>query len=153
MDVSYYTPNSYLSATALYGQMRNAFEISDTNFYGVNTNFDLTDAFKIESLNNLSLGLSYVGKQEDFSKNPDFINSSNTPNLISSYALNLDADFGKFYTSMEYTIKGEDVAYQDLGGFLKPVTDQFYKGNAILVDLATPKRALESILHLEELKT
>ena len=137
-----YTPKSYLSATALYGQMRNAFEISDTNFYGVNTNFDLTDAFKIESLSNLSMGLSYVGKQEDFSKNPDFINSPDTPNLINSYALNLDADFGKFYTSMEYTIKGEDVAYQDLGGFLKPITDQFYKGNAILVDFGYTKKGI-----------
>ena len=137
-----YTPNSYLSATVLYGQMRNAFEISDTNLYGVNTNFDITNAFKIESLSNLSLGLSYVGKQEDFSKNPDFINSPNTPNLISSYAINLDADFGKFYTSMEYTIKGEDVAYQDLGGFLKPVSDQFYKGNAFLVDLGYTKKGI-----------
>ena len=137
-----YTPNSYLSATVLYGQMRNAFEISDTNLYGVNTNFDITNAFKIESLSNLSLGLSYVGKQEDFSKNPDFINSPNTPNLISSYAINLDADFGKFYTSMEYTIKGEDVAYQDLGGFLKSVSDQFYKGNALLVDLGYTKKGI-----------
>ncbi len=137
-----YTPNSYLSATVLYGQMRNAFEISDTNLYGVNTNFDITNAFKIQSLSNLSLGLSYVGKQEDFSKNPDFINSPNTPNLISSYAINLDADFGKFYTSMEYTIKGEDVAYQDLGGFLKPVSDQFYKGNAFLVDLGYTKKGI-----------
>ncbi len=137
-----YTPNSYLSATVLYGQMRNAFEISDTNLYGVNTNFDITNAFKIESLSNLSLGLSYVGKQEDFSKNPDFINSPNTPNLISSYAINLDADFGKFYTSMEYTIKGEDVAYQDLGGFLKSVSDQFYKGNAFLVDLGYTKKGI-----------
>jgi hypothetical protein len=137
-----YTPNSYLSANVLYGQMRNAFEISDTNLYGVNTNFDITNAFKIESLSNLSLGLSYVGKQEDFSKNPDFINSSNTPNLISSYAINLDADFGKFYTSMEYTIKGEDVAYQDLGGFLQPVANQFYKGNALLVDLGYTKKGI-----------
>ena len=88
------------------------------------------------------MGLSYVGKQEDFSKNPDFINSPNTPNLISSYAINFDADFGKFYTSMEYTIKGEDVGYQDLGGFLKPVSDQFYKGNALLVDLGYTKKGI-----------
>jgi hypothetical protein len=139
-----YTPNSYLSATALYGQMRNAFEISDSNFYGVNTNFDITNAFNIETINNLSLGLSYVGKQEDFSKNPDFISSSNTPNLINSYAVNLDADFGKFYTSMEYTIKGEDIGYKEpsLGTPLQPVEDKFYKGNALLVDLGYTKKGI-----------
>ena len=76
-----------------------------------------------------------------------------TPNLINSYALNLDADFGKFYTSMEYTIKGEDVAYQDLGGFLNPITDQFYKGNAILVDFGYTKKGIGINTHLEELKT
>ena len=43
---------------------------------------------------------------------------------------------------MEYTIKGEDVAFLDLGGFLQPVTDQFYKGNALLVDLGYTKKGI-----------
>lgn len=137
-----YTPNAFISATGLYGQMKNAFEVSDTNIYGLDTEIDLTQAFNIEAMNNLSLGLSYVGKQEDFSSNPEFINLSENPDFMNSYAIRLDADFGKFYTNLEYSLKGKDVAYFNPGGALIPVEDQLFSGDALLLDLGYSKKGI-----------
>jgi len=66
--------------------------------------------FKIEKLNSLNVGFSYVGKQEDYvTANID----PNVPELSNSFSSRIDADFGKVYTSFEYVWKGSESRLDD----------------------------------------
>ena len=61
-----YTPTEYIDVTALYGQQRVAFNVSDSDIFGFDANIDFAKGFEIKGLNRLNFGLSYVGKKEGF---------------------------------------------------------------------------------------
>ena len=86
-----YDPTNYLRLTALYGKHRKGFDVSDSNVFGFETQFDIANAFQIESLNSLKLGLSYVGKQEEYkseASNPQ--TTIEIPELVNSFGAQLD---------------------------------------------------------------
>jgi len=138
-----YSPTNFLNLTALYGQQRNGFKISNSSIFGFDTNIDMSSAFNIESLSRFNLGFSYVGKYEDFSSdNPNF-NTTNFPEMINSYAVRADVDFGRIYASVEYTLKGEDVAYTPPSvGIPTIIEGNYFKGNALLFDIGYTKKGV-----------
>lgn len=105
-----YAPIESVNLSAFWGQQRTGFDVTDTKLFGFNTEVDLTTMFKIEKLNSLNAGFSYVGKQEDYtSLNTD----PNVPELSNSFSSRIDADFGKLYTSFEYIWKGSESRLDD----------------------------------------
>lgn len=154
-----YTPTNYMNFTAIYGQQRVGFDVSDSNVFGFDTNFDIKEAFKINKLSSLNLGLSYVGKQEDFEAPIDEFDPTNTfdttdfPEMINSYSARLDVDFGKFYFKTEYALKGEDVA------FIPPalpgngvIEGKYFDGNALLFSAGYTQKGLGVISTFRRLK-
>ncbi|RAJ14642.1 DUF6029 family protein [Olleya aquimaris] len=144
-----YTPTNYLNITGLYGQQRVGFDVSESDIFGFDTNLDLKQVLNINSLSSLNLGLSYVGKKEDFTPPVDEFDPNNTfdttdfPEMINSYSFRLDADFGNIYFKSEYALKGEDVA------FIPPalpgngvIEGKYFTGNALLFSLGYTKKGL-----------
>jgi hypothetical protein len=128
-----YYPTEFLNFTALYGQNRVAFELSDGHVLGFDTNLDLTTVFKINNLISFNLGLSYVGKSEDFVPESDDFNTANFPELVNSFSTRFDIDFGKIYLNAEYSIKGEDIAYTPPSlGLPVVIEGNYFKGNSLL---------------------
>ncbi|WP_232730371.1 DUF6029 family protein [Lacinutrix sp. Bg11-31] len=145
-----YTPTDYLDVTALYGQQRVAFDVSESDIFGFDTNFDFTKAFEIKGLNRLSLGLSYVGKKEDFTppvneSDPEYeFDTTDFPEMINSYSARVDVDFGNFYFKTEYALKGEDVYFIPEGqlGQGNVQEGKYFDGNALLFTAGFSKRGL-----------
>ncbi len=129
-----YSPTSFMNFTALYGQNRIAFDVSDGNVLGFDTNIDLSNAFNIKGVNSFTMGLSYVGKQEGFIPESDTFDTTDFPEMVNSFSTRLDIDFGKFYVSTEYSIKGEDVAYTPPSlGLPEIIEGNYFNGSALLV--------------------
>ena len=138
-----YSPTEFLDFTALYGQPRIGFKTSDSEIFGFDTNIDLSNALKIDNLNTFNLGLSYVGKSEEFTPPNDTFNTTDFPEMINSYSARVDLDFGKFYTSAEYSIKGKDIAYTSAAiGLPKIIEGKYFDGNALLFTLGYTKKGL-----------
>ncbi|WP_397363621.1 DUF6029 family protein [Olleya sp. R77988] len=145
-----YTPTNYLNITGLYGQQRVGFDVSESDIFGFDTNINLAEGLGIKGVSSLNLGLSYVGKKEDFTPPVDEFDPTNTfdttdfPEMINSYALRLDADFGNVYFKTEYAIKGEDVSFipQSLAGGGNLIEGKYFDGNALLLTLGYTKKGL-----------
>jgi len=146
-----YSPTESVQLKVLGGQQRIGLgefpeqNVSKGLVFGADVSFDLANQFKMDKINTLSLGLSYVGKQEDFEKvNPTDVMPTDFPEMINSYAVRLDADFGKVYFNAEYSLKGEDVAVIPAGmfGAGEIIPNKYFKGNAVLVTLGYTKKGL-----------
>ncbi|APY01181.1 DUF6029 family protein [Lacinutrix venerupis] len=144
-----YNPTEYLDVTALYGQQRVAFDVSESDIFGFYTNFDFAKAFEIKGFSRLNLGLSYVGKKEDFTPPVDEFDPTNEfdttdfPEMINSYSARLDVDFGNVYFKTEYALKGEDVSYipPALPG-TGIIEGKYFDGNALLFTAGYSKKGL-----------
>jgi hypothetical protein len=144
-----YSPTDYLNFTALYGQQRVAFNVSDSDIFGFDANFDIAKGFDLKNINRFTLGVSYVGKKEDFTPLVDVsdpekeFDTTDFPEMINSYSARLDVDFGKLYFNTEYALKGEDVS------FIPPalpgqgiLEGKYFDGNAFLFTAGFTKRGL-----------
>lgn len=145
-----YIPTNYMDFTAVYGQQRIGFDISNSDIFGFDANFNLKEALKINKLSSFNFGFSYVGKNEDFDAPVDEFNPLNTfdttdfPNMINSYSARVDIDFGKFYFKTEYALKGEDVTYipEGLAGSGTINEGSYFDGNALLFSLGYTKKGI-----------
>ena len=128
-----YDPTNYLRLTALYGKQRKGFDVSDSTIFGFETQFDIADALQLESLNTLQLGLSYVGKQEDYSNetpNPDAI--VKIPEMVNTFGAQLDLEYKNLYTSFEYIFKTKDVRLNNFTPNIVSFSEKaLFDGNAI----------------------
>jgi len=144
-----YTPTDYLDVTALYGQQRVAFDVSESDIFGFDANFDLSKGLNIEGVSRLNFGVSYVGKKEDFTAPVDQFDPNNVfdttdfPEMINSYSARLDVDFGNIYFNTEYAIKGEDVVFipASLPGN-GVIEGKYFDGNALLFTAGYTKKGL-----------
>jgi len=139
-----YQPLDFLNLTALYANTRIGFKVSESNVYGFDTSIDLVNALDLDKLSGLSIGFSYVGKQEDFSPPEELMfNTEGFPELVNSYAVRADADFGGVYASAEYSLKGEDVYYRPQSvGFSEIIEGKYFTGNSLLFTLGYSQKGL-----------
>ena len=97
-----YNLNNVISLTALTGNQRLGFDISESTLYAANTDIDLNSLFHSDKLN-FKTGFSYVARyQKAESTNPDM------KNLVGSFSSRLDFGLGNFYTNFEYVYKQPD---------------------------------------------
>ena len=138
-----YAPTDFLNFTALYGQQRLAFDVSEGNVYGFDTNIDLANALNIENVSSFNFGLSYVGKQEDFTSENEEFDTTDFPEMVNSFSARFDIDFDKFYINTEYSIKGEDIVYTPPSqGPANIIEGEYFKGNSLLFTAGYTKKGL-----------
>ncbi len=129
-----YRPTSNVKFTALYGQQRSGFDVSDGKIYGFDSDFQLTEAFKLEN-SDLSFGLSYVGRYEKIE-----IPDPNFEALTNSFSGRLNYSIHSFYSSLEYNYKSEEAVLDRISNTLN--NDFIKPGNAVLFNLGYSKQGL-----------
>lgn len=99
-----YSPNYNINITALYGRQRSGFHITDGDIYGLDTDIFLGEWLNLYEKNqDLSIGLSYVGRYENVNfENPNF------NELTNAYSFRFDYLNNSFYLNGEATYKDED---------------------------------------------
>ena len=121
-------PTENIALSALYGNQRSGFDVSDASIYGFNSELNISSMLKVNSWN-LDLGLSYVGRKEE-SNNTDF----NFNDLTNAFSSRIDFSKNNFYSSAEFVSKSNDalIIFDEIRN-TKP-------GSAILFDVGYGKR-------------
>ena len=128
-----FRPTDYMTFTALYGQQRSGFDVSEGKIYGFNAEIGLDSLLKFET-SSLSVGFSYVGRDEAIAiVNPNF------SELTNSFAGRVNFSHNSFYISSEYNFKSED-AILDVQ---KRISNAFVKsGSAVLLNMGYSAQGL-----------
>lgn len=126
-----FTPFDYWDVTALYGQQRNGFEISEGVITGLDTNFDVGMVAGLENVD-LRLGASFVNRYQSKETNLSL------PSNVSLYGGRLDFGFSNIYGGIEVGLKEEDVIANN--GAL--VSNRQYDGTALQVNLGYSQKGL-----------
>jgi hypothetical protein len=117
--------------TAIYGQQRNGFEISEGVMQGVDANFNLSSALEMEDVD-LKIGASYLGRYQD-------VNGNDTiPDVVNVYGGRLDFVLGNIYGAIEANAKSNDVIVNE--GQI--VSNKLYDGTSMQVDLGYSQKGL-----------
>jgi len=99
-----YSPNDNINITALYGRQRSGFHVTNGDIYGLDIDIFLGEWLNLYEKNqDLSVGLSYVGRYEEVDfENPNF------NELTNAYSFRFDYLNNSFYLNGEATYKDED---------------------------------------------
>lgn len=128
-----YNPTNNLEFTALYGQQRDGFDISDGHIFGFDSEIDLTGLLKSENFD-LGMGFSYVGRYEEI----DSLSINEEPSfdeLTNAFSGRLDYSKNSFYASAEYIYKSEDAIVERIPGRGAVINNDFIKpGSAMLLN-------------------
>lgn len=125
-----FTPTDNLLFTALYGNHRTGFDVSDGDIYGFNSDINLFKMLKIEG-SDLSVGFSYVGRYEK----TDVVDP-NFDKLTNAFAGRINFSKNNFYLFTEYNYKSDDAVLYNLAinnDFVKP-------GSALLLNFGYSKK-------------
>ena len=126
-----YYPSNSIKITTLYGKQRKGFEVSDGDIFGVDAEIDLSKTLGILSSNSLVLGLSYVGKNESYTK-ADETNTTDIPELVNAVSARLDYTHQNFYTNIEYIQKSQDLRLNNIIPNIVTFSEnETFKGSAI----------------------
>jgi hypothetical protein len=122
-------PSENIEFSALYGNQRSGFDVSDASIYGFNSEINISSMLKADTWN-LNLGFSYVGREE-VNNNSDF-NFNDLTNAVSG---RVNFSNNNFYSSAEFVSKSNDglIIFKEVRN-IKP-------GNAFLFDVE--KKVLE----------
>lgn len=126
-----FKPTDYLDLTAVFGQQRNGFEVSEGTIQGVDANIDISDALKLKKID-IQAGASYVGRFQDRGTNDTI------PSTVNAYGGRLDLVFGKFFGGIEVITKDPDAVANE--GAL--VSNKLYDGTAMLVNAGFAQKGL-----------
>ena len=123
-----FSPSENIEFSALYGNQRSGFDVSDASIYGFNSEINISSIFKADTWN-LDLGFSYVGRKE-VNDNLDF-NFNDLTNAISG---RVNFSKNNFYSSAEFVSKSNDglIIFKEVRN-IKP-------GNAFLFDFGYGKK-------------
>ena len=130
-----FRPSSNVKLTALFGQQRSGFDVSDGKIYGFDSDFQLSEALKLEK-SDLSFGLSYVGRYESIEDIPE----PNFEALTNAFSGRVNYSINSFYSSVEYNYKSEDAVLNRVSNIID--NDFIKPGNAILLNLGYSKQGL-----------
>jgi hypothetical protein len=128
-----YRVSDNVRLTALYGQQRSGFDVSEGKIYGFDSDINLSKLFTFEQ-SDLSFGVSYVGRYEKTDiPNPVF------NELTSAYAGRVNFIHDAFYISTEYNYKEKDAVLDTQNH----ISNDFVKpGTAVLVNFGYSKQGL-----------
>jgi len=126
-----FTPTDYLDVTAVFGQQRNGFEVSDGTVQGLDANIDVSDALSIESIG-IKVGASYVARYQNRGTNDTI------PSTVNAYGGRLDLTYGDFIIGAEAITKDPDAIANE--GTL--VSNKLYDGTALLVNAGYTQKGL-----------
>jgi hypothetical protein len=129
-----YTPTDDVRLTALYGQQRTGFDVSDGKIFGFDSDFYLSQILKLEN-SDLSFGMNYVGRYEKIDlPNPDFDEFTHGISGRINYSVN------SFYSSFEYNYKSKDAVLNRISNTLDE--DLIRSGQAVSLNLGYSKQGL-----------
>jgi len=118
--------------TAMAGNQRIAFGLSDASIYGGDFNLRLDKLFKLKDIE-IKSGFSYVARyQETPSNNPDL------QPIVGNYSSRIDVGVGNFYTNFEYVYKEPDA--RAINGVL--LDNVLFDGDAWLLNMGYSKRGI-----------
>lgn len=120
-----------LDITALYGEQRNGFEVSEGVVQGLDANLSLSDLLGFEQVM-VKLGASFVSRYQ--SNNNDV----SIPNTVNAYGGRMDFSYRNFYGGVEAIAKDKDVIVNE-GSVSSP---QLFDGTAMLVNLGWSMRGM-----------
>ena len=127
-----YNFNDFIDFTALTGNQRLGFKLSESTIYGGNADLNLNKLIKSDKFG-LKAGFSYVARYEDTpSSNPDL------KPIIGNYSSRVDMNIGNFYTNFEYVYKESDARASN-----QVLLDQvLFDGNAWLLNMGYSQKGL-----------
>ena len=125
-----YNFNDFAEITALTGNQRLGFKVSESTVYGANTDLNLNKIIKSDKVQ-LRSGFSYVARyQETPSQNEDL------KPIVGNYSSRLNITAGGFYTDFEYVYKNSDARAAN-----NVLLDQvLFDGNAWLLNMGYSQR-------------
>ena len=124
-----FTPTDYLEFTGVYGNQRNAFEVSEGVIQGLDGNLDVGNLVDTGDID-LRIGGSYVGRYEDRGTNDTI------PSTVNAYSGRADFTFKNVYGGIEVVYKEPDVIANE--GMI--VSNRLYDGSAMQVNLGYAQR-------------
>jgi len=126
-----FSPHDAFRITTLYGKQRKGFDLSEGEIFGANAELDLTIALNIMRSSNLLLGLSYIGKKEDY-RNLENLSVDAVPNIVNSFSGRLNFSHSNFYTDFEYVAKSDDIRLNNIiPNTVSFSENQTFEGNAV----------------------
>lgn len=131
-----YRPTDAIRMTALYGQQRTGFNVSEGQIYGFDSDFYLTDLLKLEK-SDVSFGMSYVGRHEEITpaiQNPNF------DEMTHAIAGRLNYSINSFYSSFEYNYKSKDAVLNRISNSLDE--SLIKDGQALSLNMGYSKQGL-----------
>ena len=127
-----YNFNDFAEITALTGNQRLGFKVSESTIYGANADFNLDKIIKSSKLQ-LKSGFSYVARyQETNSQNTDL------KPIVGNFSSRFNLSTGGFYSDFEYVYKQPDARASN-GVLLDQV---LFDGNAWLLNMGYSQRGL-----------
>ena len=117
--------------TGIYGQQRNGFDVSEGVIQGIDANYDVSSALKIEKVD-IQMGASYVARYQNRGVNDKI------PSTVNAYGGRLDIVWDNFYGGIEAITKDSDVIANE--GQL--VSNKLYDGTALQVNLGYAKKGI-----------
>lgn len=136
-----YSPTKFIQLTALYGQQRRGLDISDSKILGFDGTFGFNKLFKIDSIDLLDLGLSFVNRREDYSSISE--NPIDIPKNVYAYSARLDFNFKNLYSNFEYIYKSKDLRLNNtIPNIVSYSENKLFDGNALLLNLGYSKKGL-----------
>lgn len=131
-----YRPSDNVRLTALYGQQRTGFDVSDGKIFGFDSDFQLAQLLKLDK-SDLSFGLSYVGRDEAIDlaiENPKF------DEITHGISGRVNYSYNAFYSNFEYNYKSKDAVLNRISNTLDE--DLIKDGNAVSLNLGYSKQGL-----------
>ncbi|MCW5518263.1 hypothetical protein J1N09_00330 [Aureitalea sp. L0-47] len=126
-----WTPYDYWDVTALVGQQRDGFNVSEGVVTALDSNLDIGNVAELENID-LRFGASYVNRYQDRGSNEVI------PSNVAAYGARLDFGVGNFFGGVEAGMKDEDAIAAE--GEL--VSNRLYDGTALLVNLGYSQKGL-----------
>lgn len=137
-----YTPTNFFKITGLYGNQRVGFDVSKGTVLGVNTEFNLNEAFKFKN-SNLNVGFSFVSRNQEVDAATNKIQKA-----TNAFSGSINFSKNQFYSNIEVVRKAKDALVE----FEKVNSEKLNAGNALLVNTGYSKKGFGIDLTLRRLE-
>jgi hypothetical protein len=133
-----YSPFDFLEITGLYGSQRRGLDVSDSDIMAFNTELNIDNLLKSDFFDELSLGLSYLNRNQKYISTNDQENQDmvHIPRNVGSFSARLGVSFKDIYTNIEYVYKGKDTRLNNIiPNVVSFSENKLFDGNALLFNL------------------